>query len=212
MAKRQLNVAMIGYGSMGRAHSNAWRQVARFFPDGPCEAPLANDVAEVERMAAAAKRAGVVNLFRTFITARPLPDDSGRHVKVDVDDSAQALAKFANGAVGYYEGSRFAPGSKSHNCFEINGSKGSLAWNFERMNEPEVCLEAISKHPYLQAWWPPGHVIGHEHSFTHTVYDFSKAIAEGKSPRPGFEDGLKNQRVLDAIERSAAQGQWAEVA
>lgn len=93
-------------------------------------------------------------------------------------------------------------------------------WDLERMNELELYLESgplsgfrtisatDARHPYVGAWWPPGHIIGYEHSFTHTVYDFMKGIAEGKSPRPDFADGLRNQRVLDAIERSAATGQW----
>jgi predicted dehydrogenase len=143
---------------------------------------------------------------------------------VDVDDSAQALVKFASGAVGYYEGSRFAPGRKNYNRFEINGSKGSLVWDLERMNDLELYVESgptsgfriisvtDAKHPYVAAWWPPGHIIGYEHSFTHTVYDFLKAVAEGKSPRPDFEDGLRNQRVLEAIEKSANTGQWVKVA
>src|SRR3954471_2370096 len=347
MAKKKLNVAMIGYDFMGRAHSNAWRQVARFMPDLPyepvmkvvagrteakvkeaaerlgweeyatrwedviarkdidiidictpgdshmpiaiaaaeakkhilCEKPLANTLADAQQMWNAATKAGVMHmlchnyrrcpavtlakqlidagtigtiyhyrgtylqdwivdpafprvwrlvkskagsgslgdilshtmdlsrylvgepvevsgLLKTFITERPLPDGSGKRGKVDVDDSAQALVKFANGAVGDYEGSRFAPGRKNYNCFEINGTKGSLVWDLERMNELELYIESgplsgfrtISvtdgKHPYVAAWWPPGHIIGYEHSFTHTVYDFLKAIAAGKSPRP----------------------------
>jgi predicted dehydrogenase len=165
----------------------------------------------------------VCGLLKTFISERPLPDGSGRRGKVDVDDSAQALVKFANGAVGYYEGSRFAPGRKNYNRLEINGSKGSLVWDLERMNELELYLESgplsgfstISvtdgKHPYISAWWPPGHIIGYEHSFTHTVYDFLRAIADGAPVRPNFEDGLKNQRILDAIERSASGGQWLKI-
>jgi len=165
----------------------------------------------------------VSGLLKTFVTERPLPDGSGKRGKVDVDDSAQALVKFEKGAVGYYEGTRFAPGRKNYNRFEINGSKGSLVWDFERMNELELYIESgplsgfstinvtDGKHPYLSAWWPPGHIIGYEHSFTHTVLDFLKGIAEGRSPRPDFEDGLKNQRVLDAIERSATTGQWTKV-
>jgi predicted dehydrogenase len=91
------------------------------------------------------------------------------------------------------------------------------------MNELEVYTESgpnsgfrtISvtdgKHPYMAAWWPPGHIIGYEHSFTHTVYDFVRAIADQKLPEPNFVDGLQNQRVLDAIERSASTGQWQTI-
>jgi predicted dehydrogenase len=374
MSKRKLNVALIGYDFMGRAHSNAWRQVARFFKDVPlepvlkvvvgrteakvaeardslgfeeyatdwrdavsrkdidvvdictpgdahaniaivaaeagkailCEKPLANTVAEAERMLAAVKRAGVIHmlchnyrrcpavtlakqiidegqigeihhyrgvylqdwivdphfplvwrldksragsgalgdllshtldlsrylvgepvevlgLLKTFVSERPMPNDSGKRGKVTVDDSAQALVKFANGAVGYYEGTRFAPGRKNYNRLEINGSKGSLVWDLERMNELDVYIEngplsgfrtisvTDAKHPYISAWWPPGHIIGFEHSFTHTVYDFIRAIADGKQPRPNFEDGLQNQRGLEAIERSSNTGQWQNI-
>jgi predicted dehydrogenase len=165
----------------------------------------------------------VSGLLKTFVSERPLPEDPGRRGRVTVDDSAQALVKFANGAVGYYEGTRFAPGRKNYNRLEINGSKGSVVWDLERMNELDVYVEegpnsgfrTISvthpEHPYISAWWPPGHIIGFEHSFTHTVYDFMRAIADGKQPRPNFEDGLQNQRGLDAIERSAITGQWQKI-
>jgi predicted dehydrogenase len=161
--------------------------------------------------------------LRTFIAERPLADGSGGRGKVDVDDSAQALVKFDGGAVGYYEGSRFAPGRKNYNRLEINGSKGSLVWDLERLNELELCTDTgplggfttisvtDSSHPYIAGWWPPGHIIGYEHSFTHTVHDFLQAIGKGKSPRPDFEDGLRNQRVLDAIERSSQTGQWVKI-
>jgi predicted dehydrogenase len=373
MTKRKVNVAMIGYDFMGRAHSNAWRQVARFFKDLPlepvlkvvvgrteakvkeaqarlgfeeaatsweqvmarkdidiidictpgdshadiaiaaaeagkailCEKPLANDLADAERMHAAVTHAGVTNmvchnyrrcpavslakqiitdgkigeihhyrgvylqdwivdpnfprvwrlekaragsgslgdilshtmdlsrylvgepvevcgLLKTFVPERPLPDGSGRG-KVDVDDSAQALVKFENGAVGYYEGSRFVPGRKNYNRFEINGSKGSIVWDLERMNELELYIESgplsgfstlsvtDGQHPYISAWWPPGHIIGYEHSFIHTVHDFLVAMHTGQAATPDFGDGLKNQRVLDAIERSASRCQWIDV-
>jgi predicted dehydrogenase len=374
MAKRTLNVALIGYDFMGRTHSNAWRQVARFFSDLPfepvlkvvvgrteakvreareplgfeehstswqdvvartdidvvdictpgdahapiaiaaaeagkailCEKPLANGLADAERMLAAVERAGVIHmlchnyrrcpavalakqlilageigdihhyrgvylqdwivdpsfplvwrlqksragsgslgdilshtmdlsrylvgepiavsgLLTTFISERPLPGDPSKRGAVDVDDAAQALVKFANGAAGYYEGTRFATGRKNYNRLEINGSKGSLVWDLERMNELEVYTESgansgfrtISvtdgKHPYMAAWWPPGHIIGYEHSFIHTVHDFIRAIADQKLPEPNFVDGLQNQRVLDAIERSASTGQWQPI-
>src|SRR6185436_9363026 len=157
-----------------------------------------------------------------FITERPLPDGNGRG-KVDVDDSAQALVKFENGAVGYYEGSRFAPGRKNYNRLEINGSKGSIVWDLERMNELELYVESgplsgfstisvtDAKHPYAGAWWPPGHIIGYEHSFTHTMADFVNAVVDRKTVQPTFEDGLQNQIVLEAVEKSAKTRKWVKV-
>jgi predicted dehydrogenase len=371
MGKPKLNVAMIGYQFMGRAHSNAWRQVGRFFelPFEPvmkvvcgrneaevgkaagrlgwqeastswqqvvaredidvvdicapgdahvavavaaaeskkvvfCEKPLANTLPEAQRMLDAVTRAGVIHmlchnyrrvpavalakqliaegrlgtvrhfrgvylqdwivdpnfprvwrlerakagsgalgdiashsldlarhlvgeiaevtgLMKTFVTERPLPDGKGRG-PVDVDDAALSLVRFENGAIGSVEGSRFAPGRKNHNRFEVNGSKGSLAWDLERLNELELYIEegpqsgfrrviaTDAKHPYVSAWWPPGHLLGYEHSFTHTVHDLVQAIAKQELPTPNFEDGVKNQRVLDAIERSAASGRWEQ--
>ncbi len=369
MAKPKLGVAMIGYQFMGRAHSNAWRQVARFFdlPFEPelrvvcgrnepevaaaaerfgfaehatdwrevvrrgdvdvvdvctpgdshhpivlgaaeagkailCEKPLANRTDEAEQMLEAARKAGIVHmlchnyrrapavqlakrlldegrlgrlhhyrgtylqdwivdpefprvwrlekaragsgslgdigshsldlarflvgeiaevsgLLETFVSERPLEDGSGRG-PVDVDDAALALLRFENGAIGSVEGSRFAPGRKNYNRFEINGSRGSLAFDLERMNELEVyeeegpesgfrtVLATDPSHPYVEAWWPPGHILGYEHTFTHTVLDFLRGIAAGASPTPNFEDGVRNQRVLDAVERSHENRSW----
>jgi predicted dehydrogenase len=165
----------------------------------------------------------VVGLLETFVAERPLPGTSGARAPVDVDDAAAALVRFEGGAVGYYEGSRFAPGRKNHHRIEINGAQGSLVWDLERMNELELYVESgpssgfrrISvtepEHPYVAAWWPPGHIIGYEHSFTHTVHDFLRAIAAGEPPRPSFADGVQNQRVLDAITRSASSGRWEKV-
>jgi predicted dehydrogenase len=372
MAKRTLSVAMIGYRFMGRAHANAWRQVARFFdcPAEPvlsvvcgrsdagvaeaarrlgfrehatswqdvvarddidivdictpgdsheaiavaaaeagkavlCEKPLANTVAEAERMLDAVERAGVVHMlchnyrrlpavalakrildegrlgrihhFRgtylqdwivdpasprvwrleraragsgalgdigshaldlarhlvgevvevsgmleTFVPRRPLEDGSGT-APVDVDDAALALLRFEGGAIGSIEATRFAPGRKNHHRFEINGSRGSLAWNLERLNELELYVEegpdsgfrtilaTDPTHPWVEAWWPPGHLVGYEHGFTHTVLDLLRGIEAGVSPRPSFEDGVRGQRLLATIERSAIRRSWERV-
>lgn len=371
--KKKINVAMIGYKFMGRAHSNAWRQVGRFF-DAPlepvmkvvcgrseaevrkaaeslgwdeyatswekvierkeidlvdictpgdshlpiaaaaaqagkvvfCEKPLANDVKEAEQMLEAVRANSVVHmichnyrrapavtlarqliddgiigkiyhyrgtylqdwivdpdfprvwrlekakagsgalgdiashsidlarylvgeiaeaagLLKTFITERPLPGTNTK-APVDVDDAALSLVRFENGAVGSIEATRFATGRKNYNRFEINGSKGSLVFDLERMNELDLYLEegpnsgfrtilaTDAKHPYVAGWWPPGHIIGYEHTFTHTVLDLLKAVALGQTPSPNFEDGVRNQRVMDAIERAAASQRWESVA
>jgi predicted dehydrogenase len=371
-----LNVALIGYAFMGRAHSNAYRQVGRFFSPKHlprmkvlcgrtassvkaaaeqlgweesatdwrevvnrkdidivdistpgdshaeiaieaakagkvvfCEKPLANTVKEAERMLAAVKKAGVIHMichnyrrvpavmlakqlidegklgrlyhFRgtylqdwvadpsvplywrlrkeaagsgalgdiashsldlgrylvgeitevtgaleTFVKERPLPENPKKKGKVTVDDASASVVRFANGALGTIEASRFATGRKNYNRFEINGSKGSVVFNFERMNELDVFLTDDdrrvhgfhnvmvtdgSSHPYFSHWWPEGHLIGYEHTFIHTVYDLLEAIAKNKVPTPNFEDGVRNQKVLDAMEKAAATKRWVKV-
>jgi predicted dehydrogenase len=372
----EVNVALIGYAFMGRAHSNAWRQVSSFFspkltprlkvicgrdrisvrkasrrlgweewatdwrevisredidivdvvtPGDThaeiaiaaaragkailCEKPLANDVREARQMLAAVKRAGVVNMlchnyrrapaamlarelvasgklgkihhyrgtylqdwsidpsvplvwrFRkdrsgsgalgdilshsldlgrfvlgseivevagameTFVKQRPLPENPKKKGRVTVDDAALALARFANGAVASIEGTRFAAGRKNYNRFEVNGSRGSVAFNMERMNEleyysldddPKVqgfrqIMATEPDHAYFKAWWPAGHLIGYEHTFTHTVLDLLEAVATGKRVKPDFEDGVRNQLALEAIERAARTKRWVTV-
>lgn len=371
-----LNVALIGYAFMGRAHSNAYRQVGRFFtpkyqprmkvlcgrtPAGVkaaaeqlgweqtatdwrevvrrkdidvvdiatpgdshaeiaieaaragkvvfCEKPLANSVKEAERMLAAVKKAGVIHMIchnyrrapavmlarqlieegklgrlyhyrgtylqdwaadpnvplvwrlrkeaagsgalgdiashsmdlarflvgeisevtgalETFVKERPLPENPKKKGKVTVDDASASVVRFANGALGTIEASRFATGRKNYNRFEINGSKGSVAFNLERMNELDVYLTGDDRavqgfhnvmvtdgasHPYFAHWWPDGHIIGYEHTFIHTVYDLLEAIAKNTVPTPNFEDGVRNQKVLDAMEKAAATKRWVKV-
>jgi len=156
------------------------------------------------------------------VSERPLESGAGRGA-VDVDDAALALVRFANGALGSIEATRFAPGRKNHNRFEINGSRGSLAFDLERLNELEFYLEEGAEsgfrrilatdpdHPYAAGWWPPGHGLGYEHGFTHTALDFLRALETRVAPAPSFEDGYRTQQLLDAIERSNASRRWERV-
>jgi predicted dehydrogenase len=167
----------------------------------------------------------VAGALETFIRQRPLPGKPRRRGTVTVDDAAIAVVRFRNGALGTIEATRLAPGRKNHHRFEINGSRGSVAFNLECMNELEGYFEddppAIrgfrrilvteSGHPYIKAWWPPGHIIGYEHTFTHTVYDLLEAIADKRVPEPSFVDGVRNQEVLDAIERASNTKRWVAV-
>ncbi|MBM9507245.1 Gfo/Idh/MocA family protein [Actinacidiphila acididurans] len=167
-------------------------------------------------------------LLETFVTERPLPASasglsgtaSAETGPVTVDDAALFTARFDGGAIGVFEATRFATGHKNAMRIEISGSAGSLAFDAESMNElafhdrsedPATAgfrriLVTESTHPYLDAWWPPGHLIGYEHTFTHQVRDFVTAVAEGADPQPSFADGLRVQRVLAAVESSAAAG------
>jgi len=167
----------------------------------------------------------VAGMLETFVRQRPLPEDATRRGEVTVDDAALSLVRFANGAIGTIEATRMAPGRRNHNRFEINGSMGSIAFDLERMNELEVFFRDDARgeqgfrtinvtdasHPYAGHWWPPGHIIGYEHTFTHTVFDLLEGIADGRSPMPDFVDGVRNQRVLDAIERAAMEKRWVEI-
>lgn len=175
--------------------------------------------------------AEVSGMLHTFITERPLAgavDDklgaAASHEKgqVTVDDAAAFLARFQNGALGTFEATRFAVGRKNHNRFEINGSKGSLIFNLERMNELEYynnedpeglqgfrLIQATEAgHPYAGQYWPVGHIIGYEHTFVNLIADALTAMDAGSPISPDFRDGLANQRVLDAVERSWASRAW----
>jgi predicted dehydrogenase len=151
---------------------------------------------------------------------------SGETGEVTVDDAALFLGRLDGGAIAAYEATRFATGRKNAIRVEVNGSAGSLAFDLERLNELEFLdatedpgtqgfrrvLVTEPTHPYLDGWWPPGHTLGWEHTFTHEVKDLVEAIAAGTDPNPSFEDGLQVQLVLDAVQRSAAdRGCWTEV-
>ncbi|MFE2753559.1 Gfo/Idh/MocA family protein [Actinosynnema sp. NPDC059335] len=165
---------------------------------------------------------GVSATTETFVRERPDGDGRG---EVTVDDAAVFLARFEGGALGTFEATRYALGRKNAMRLEVNGTRGSLAFDFESMNELSVfsaddgpsagfrrVLVTEPDHPYVAAWWPPGHILGYEHTFTHEAADFLTAIGDGVDPAPSFADGLRVQRVLAAVEESAArQSTWTTI-
>ncbi|HHY56070.1 MAG TPA: Gfo/Idh/MocA family oxidoreductase [Chloroflexi bacterium] len=159
-------------------------------------------------------------MTRTFIPERPWGD--GTMGKVDVDDAFAAVVSFDNGALGTVEATRFAAGRKNGNVIEINGEKGSMRFNLERMNELEVfwiddepketrgfhqVLVSEPYHPWWENWWPQGHMIGWEHTFVHEITHLLDCIVNDKPVAPigaDFEDGYRCAVICDAILESAA--------
>lgn len=357
--RRRLNIAMIGYGFMGRAHSNAFHQAGHFF-DLPfqlnlkvicgrnqtklretadqwgweetvadwegvasrkdidivdictpnylhepiavaaaqagkmvlCEKPLANSTDAAERMAKAARgvptlvwfnyrrvpavmfahqlvnqgRIGQVYHYRALYLQswgraaddaawRFNPGEAGSGAIGDllshsldlaiwlngpirklsayvrtfaegrqVDDAVSMQAEFANGSIGNFEASRFATGNQNRNCFEINGSEGSLEFNLEEMNHLNFTdlrdqasiqgrrsiLVTGPGHPYVDHFWPPGHIIGYEHTFTATFVDFLQTVANGERFRADFADAVEVQRLLEAVASSSVEQKWID--
>jgi predicted dehydrogenase len=162
--------------------------------------------------------------LETFVKERPYAGSTERG-PVTVDDAASFLATFSGGAMGVFEATRFATGRKNSIRIEVNGSLGSLAFDFEDMNVLEYydarddaavagfrrILATEPTHPYVEAWWPPGHGLGYEHGFTHQVVDLVTAIANGTDPTPSFADGLQVQQVLAAVETSSDTRTWQEI-
>jgi len=175
----------------------------------------------------------VVGMQKTFITQRPaegrssgLTATAGEGTeKVTVDDATLFLAKFASGALGSFEGTRMAPGRKNFNRVEINGSRGSLVFNFEDLNLLEFyncgdppgrqgfrrIIATEPDHPFVGAWWPPGHMLGYEHTFVHAVYELMNAIKKNPTIMPDFRDGAQCVAVLEAVDKSIAEGRWKKV-
>jgi len=157
----------------------------------------------------------VTGRLHTFVDSRPGPDGPE---DVTVDDAAWATLTLASGAIASVEVSRVATGQKNSLKLEIYGDKGTLLFDLEALNELGFLDATVPvreqgfrrilvnepEHPYLEAWWPQGHIIGWEHTFTHQIRDFLTAIATGEAPSPSFDDGLQIQRVLAAVEESAA--------
>jgi predicted dehydrogenase len=168
---------------------------------------------------------GVSALTETFVKERPLPDGTGRG-PVTVDDASLFLARTDGGALATFEATRFATGRRNAMRIELNGSAGSVAFDFERSNEVHFFdntddsaragfkrVQATEpEHPYVSGWWPPGHGLGYDHTFVNQARDLIVAIADGTDPEPSFADGLQIQRVLAAVEASAANSStWTAV-
>lgn len=180
---------------------------------------------------------GVSALMETFVRERPLAGDLvglGGHGNLDarsprgavtVDDTAIFTARFDGGPVGVFEATRYALGRRNAMRLEINGSEGSLAFDFEDNNVlsfydaaegPDAGFRRIivtePEHPYVGNWWPTGHGLGYEHGFTHQVVDLVTALAAGRQPEPSFDDALQVQRVLAAVEGSAGNAsRWQKI-
>jgi predicted dehydrogenase len=177
---------------------------------------------------------GVSGTLERFVERRPLPEQASglsgsggsETGEVTVDDAAAFFGRTESGALATFEATRFATGRKNAMRIELNGSDGSLAFDFERLNELGVydgtvdpsdagfrrILVTEADHPYAGAWWPPGHGLGYEHTFVHEVADFVRDVCAGRPPSPSFADGLYVQRVMDAVERSAASAStWTEI-
>jgi len=176
----------------------------------------------------------VCGLMETFIKERPLLAEakaglgakaSKKKGKVTVDDAVSWIGRFRNGAIANLEATRYAYGRKNNITFEVNGDKGSIFFDFEDMNRLKFystsdpadvagfrdIIVTEDTHPYGEQWWPPGHIIGYEHTFVNTFADFVKAVVDGTSVQPTFRDGLENQKVLDAVQDSAKTREWVKI-
>ena len=175
--------------------------------------------------------------IETIVAERPLQDDSAGSTglggsagegtgSVTVDDVALFTGRLDSGALVSFEATRFATGRKNALTIEVSGDAGALRWELEDLNTlwfydltaPATqqgftrILVTEPEHPYMAGWWPTGHMLGYEHGFTHQAKDFVEAVAAGDDPRPSFRDGLRVQRVLDAVERSSARdATWVDV-
>ncbi len=156
----------------------------------------------------------VSGTLKTFITERPGP--YGRE-PVTVDDAAWATCTLSSGAIASVEVSRCATGAKNSLEISVFGSDGAVRFDLESLNElwfydgtlPEReqgfrrILVTEPEHPFIENWWPAGHMVGWDSSFVNHIGQFLLAIEQGRDPSPRFADGLETQRVLDAIVRSA---------
>jgi predicted dehydrogenase len=166
----------------------------------------------------------VAGTSRIFVNERSRPD--GGASKVEIEDASIFVAKYADGAIGHFEATRFANGRKNGNTFEINGEHGSLYFDLEDMSrlwyfdsrEPKH-IQGWRKisvweemHPYMKQWWVPGCAIGYEHTFGNHAADLIAAVAADHPMKPDFDDGLRCQLVLDAVLEACEGDRWVTVA
>jgi predicted dehydrogenase len=155
----------------------------------------------------------VCSMMETFIKERPVAEPGGKKGRVTVDDAVSWIGRFEHGALANLEATRFAPGRKNHIAFEINGDKGSLYFDFEDMNRlkfynangaagrhgfTDIIVTDPDSHPYARNWWPPGHIVGYEHTFANTFADFVLAVAAHTPVQPNFLDGAHCLAVMEA--------------
>ncbi len=165
----------------------------------------------------------VAGTSRVFVGERERPE--GGRAKVEIEDAAVFVCQYSGGAIGHFEATRFANGRKNANTFEVNGEFGSLYFNLEDMSrlwyfdslEPKHVqgwreLRVWEEcHPYMKHWWVPGCAIGYEHTFTNQAADLLDAIHLGKPMQPDFNDGLRCQRVCDAVLEACGSQGWVNV-
>lgn len=184
---------------------------------------IASHIVDTAQFITGQSLVGVSALLDTFVPERPAP--GGGTARVTVDDAALFIGRTDGGAVASFEATRFATGRKNALRIEVSGSSGALAFDLESLNElwlydrdedPVTAgfrriVVTEPDHPYTGRWWPPGHLLGYEHTFTHQMADLLTAIAAGTDPSPSFADGLQVQRVLAAVAASAASRCWVDV-
>lgn len=206
--------------------SMVWRFDKKIAGSGPLGDLSAHSI-DATRFVTGLKFKEVTGNLQTLIKERPVDSNNpdGPKGTVTVDDVAQFLVNFEGGATGCFESTRLATGRKNYNTIEINGEKGSIFWNFEDQNyllfydntqsSQEAGFRKINAthdvHPYKGGWWPQGHGIGYADSFVIEVAEFIRSIVEDTPFSPGFDDGVKCQEVLEAIEESANTRVWVKV-
>jgi len=169
--------------------------------------------------------ASVCAMTETFVKERAMQDEPDKVMPVTIDDACAFLARFENGALGTFESTRYACGRKNQSTFEVNGEKGSVAFDLETAHELEYFDHSDpvsvrgwrtiqtwdSKHPYMKNWWVPGCGIGYEHWHINTLADFIKGIDKGEKTCPDLKDALATQYACDAVLASAKNKKWETI-